>query len=557
MLFMKAALYARISTNEQRKESIDDQLRECRELCRRHNFSVVDEFGDRGRSGNEVNRPAYQSLLRAARRREYDVIVSHELSRLWRSESEMHAIKEELEYLNVHVVTDDGIDTRIVGMDILIAVKGAMAKQELRQIAHRTHRALKGLALDGRSAGGKCYGYIAATKSVSGKREIDEGQAREVQRIFAWYAAGKSPRWIADQLNEEGISSPGSNWHRTKRRRDGKWLASAIHGDPKRGSGILNNELCIGRYVWNRRRSRKKLRSGDREYLLRPVEEWITTAHPELCIVSEDIWQKVKARQRERAAHIGARVRRGLSKHQAYATGAYPKYLLSGLLQCGLCGSNLIVSGPAQGYVCATRVNGGLYACSNRLRLPRVRLEYLLLRWIHSILVGAGAEQCLLRAWRARSGGSSPATEYMAPLSDDGLHDLRDEISNLVNAIAHGALRSSPALADRLAEVELKLAAKAGGTAVHGGAGEIRTPRPLGFYEQFITTISARFQENPRETRTMLSEVIGGAVRLMPKEGMRELDVRCALSTTTFRLAQISSTFVPTRHPVNRGGEVW
>ncbi len=39
---MKAALYARISTNEQRKESMDDQLRECRELCRRHNFSVVD-----------------------------------------------------------------------------------------------------------------------------------------------------------------------------------------------------------------------------------------------------------------------------------------------------------------------------------------------------------------------------------------------------------------------------------------------------------------------------------------------------------------------------------
>lgn len=51
----------------------------------------------------------------------------------------MHAIQEELEYLGVHVVTDDGIDTRIVGMDILIAVKGAMAKQELRQIAHRTH----------------------------------------------------------------------------------------------------------------------------------------------------------------------------------------------------------------------------------------------------------------------------------------------------------------------------------------------------------------------------------------------------------------------------------
>jgi site-specific DNA recombinase len=120
---MKATLYARVSTNEQRKESIDDQLRECRELCRRHGFEVVAEVCDRGRSGNEANRLGYQQLLRAVRRRECDVIVAHELSRLWRSESEMHAIKEELEYLSVHVVTDAGIDTRIAGMDILIAIK--------------------------------------------------------------------------------------------------------------------------------------------------------------------------------------------------------------------------------------------------------------------------------------------------------------------------------------------------------------------------------------------------------------------------------------------------
>lgn len=390
---------------------------------------------------------------------------------------------------------------------------------------------------------------MAATKSASGKREIDEVQAREVRRIFVWYAAGKSPRWIAERLNEEGVSSPGADWHRTKRRRDGEWLASAIHGDPKRGSGILNNELYIGRYIWNRRRSRKKLRSGDREFLLRPSDDWITTAHPELCIVSEDVWRKVKARQRERAAHIGARVRRGLSKHQAYATGAYPKYLLSGLLQCGLCGSNLIVSGPAQGYVCATRVNGGLHACSNRLRLPRVRLEHLLLRWIHSVLIDAEAEQCLLRAWRARSGGNSPGTEYMAPIRDGYIQELRDEVSNLIDAMAHGALRSSSALADRLVEAELKLAAEVGNAAVHGGAGEIRPPRSLGFYEQFVGTIAARFQENSRDTHMTLADLIGGAIRLMPKEGTRELDVDCALSTTTFRLAQMSSAFIATRRP--------
>jgi DNA invertase Pin-like site-specific DNA recombinase len=121
----------------------------------------------------------------------------------------MHTINEELEYLNVHVITDDGIDTRIAGVDVLIAIKGAMAKQELRQIAHRTPRALKGLALDGRSAGGKCYGYIPATRSGSGRREINEAQACEVPQIFSWYAVGKSPRWIANRLNEKRVPSPG------------------------------------------------------------------------------------------------------------------------------------------------------------------------------------------------------------------------------------------------------------------------------------------------------------------------------------------------------------
>ena len=136
---MRSALYARVSTNEQRKESIADQLRECHELCGRHGFGVIGEFSDYGLSGSETNRPSYQRLLTAARQREFDVIVAHELSRLWRRESEMHAVREELVNLDIHVLTDDGIDTRIVGMDILITVEGAMAKQELRQTAHRNY----------------------------------------------------------------------------------------------------------------------------------------------------------------------------------------------------------------------------------------------------------------------------------------------------------------------------------------------------------------------------------------------------------------------------------
>ncbi len=73
-----------------------------------------------------------------------------------------------------------------------------------------------------------------------------------MQRIFEMYAAGVSPRNIAATFNAEGIPSPGAGWKRTVRRQDGKWLASAIHGDVNRGTGILNNQRYTGLVLWGR-----------------------------------------------------------------------------------------------------------------------------------------------------------------------------------------------------------------------------------------------------------------------------------------------------------------
>jgi hypothetical protein len=86
-------------------------------------------------------------------------------------------------------------------------------------------------ARDGKPTGGRVYGYIAARDSVSGERAIHRGQAETVRRIFTWYAGGKSPRWIAAKLNEEGVPSPGSVWNRTSDRLNAKrkrgWVATA------------------------------------------------------------------------------------------------------------------------------------------------------------------------------------------------------------------------------------------------------------------------------------------------------------------------------------------
>jgi hypothetical protein len=298
--------------------------------------------------------------------------------------------------------------------------------------------------------------------------------------------------------------------------------------------------MYIGRFVWNRRRSRKKLKSGEREYLLRPKEEWIVISHPELRIVSEDLCEKVKAHQREQAVRIGARVRLGLSKHRARATGTYPKYLLSGIVRCGVCGSNLVVSGPRQAYVCASRVN----ACANKLLLPRVRLEEQLLSWIHGVLVGDDALERVLRAWRLRNGGEGPDSESTASTGGDRRQDLRDEISNLVDVIAHGALRSSPRLAERLTQAELKPEAEEQRAALEQRVADAgSTPQSAQFYAQFVSASVKRLEENARETRATLREIVGGRIILMATEDRRELIVFCGLGRTTLPLAQLSRTF--------------
>ena len=103
----------------------------------------------------------------------------------------------------------------------------------------------------GFSGGGNAYGYkvVRRLKSdgelATGEREVDEDEARIVRRIFAAFAAGQSLKAIAKDLNRDRV--PGS---RGILSRD-----TAIRGHRQRGTGVLNNELYLGRLIWNRLRS--------------------------------------------------------------------------------------------------------------------------------------------------------------------------------------------------------------------------------------------------------------------------------------------------------------
>jgi hypothetical protein len=113
----------------------------------------------------------------------------------------------------------------------------------------------------------------AASRSMAA---INEPEAAIVRRIFAEFAGGKSPRRIAVDLNRDRVPGP----------RGGEWDASTINGNASRGTGILNNELYVGRLVWNRLRYVKDPTTGKRISRLNEPDRWIVQEVPELRIVA-------------------------------------------------------------------------------------------------------------------------------------------------------------------------------------------------------------------------------------------------------------------------------
>ena len=170
-----------------------------------------------------------------------------------------------------------------------------------------------------------------------------------------------APRSIARTLNGEGIPGPGGK----------PWGDTTIRGHVKRGTGLVNNELYIGRLVWNRLRYLKDPSTGKRVSRLNPETEWIVRDVPELRIVDDALWLAARARQAE-IAETFANVTAGVRQHhqQSRLSGLRrPKSLLSGLVTCGCCAGPYALRG-ADRFACSNHV--GKATCDNSRTIRRV-----------------------------------------------------------------------------------------------------------------------------------------------------------------------------------------
>src|SRR5579863_8872906 len=110
---LRAALYARYSTDKQDKTSCESQIRECRTFAARQGFIVVEVYRDDAHTGSDDQRPGYQQMLAASAAGEFDLIIAHAPDRLTRNSWELPRLQAELSFREQFVVTVDGaIDSR-------------------------------------------------------------------------------------------------------------------------------------------------------------------------------------------------------------------------------------------------------------------------------------------------------------------------------------------------------------------------------------------------------------------------------------------------------------
>lgn len=376
---MRAALYARFSTDLQRAASIEDQFRNCRKRAALEGWTVVATFADAAMSGSDANRPQYRSMLAAAGRREFDILIVDDLSRLTRDAVECERAIRRLEFIGLRIVaTSDGYDSTSKARKVHRGFKGLMNEIFLDDLRERVHRGLTGQAQKRYWCGGRPYGYrlkpvldssqldvYSQPSRIGTVLEIEESQAAIVREIFTRFADGASCLVISRELNARGVPSPGSTWKRKTRRCKG-WMGSAVRV-------ILRNPLYCGRVRWNVSQFVRDPDSGSYKRRRRPKAEWVEHQDESLRIIPNELFEKTQARTRA-----------AVNNDKRLKSGGKAKYLLSGLLVCNVCKAHYVIA-DARSYACSGHWNGR--ACSNNVRVRRDAIERTVLGGLRSDLL--------------------------------------------------------------------------------------------------------------------------------------------------------------------------
>ena len=387
---MKAVIYARYSSDSQREESIEGQLRECTEYAERNGITILRSYIDRALSARTADRPEFQRMIKDSEKGLFDIVLIWKLDRFSRDRYDSAHYKHILKKNGVKVVSaKENISNGPEGI-ILESMLEGYAEYYSAELSEKIQRGQKENALKCKNNGGNTpLGYVVGTDGVLA---VDPLTTPLVTEIFTLYDSGESISEITASLNGRGL--------KTK-----KGKAFKIGGV----SLILKNRKYIGEYQYG--------------------SVIIPKGIP--AIIDDDLFDRVQRRM-------------AFNKKAPAKAKATEEYLLTTKLFCGTC--ERLMAGES-GTSSTKGVKHYYYKCGGAKRKLGCKRKAVRKHWIERAAVLVTVQRVLQDDEISRIADSILALQNSEdttiPALKKQLADTERGIENMLNAIQQGVLTSS------------------------------------------------------------------------------------------------------------------
>ena len=380
---MKAVIYARYSSDNQREESIEGQVRECQSFAERKGYTVIRTFIDRALSGTRAdNRPEFQQMISDSTLREFQYVIVWKIDRFSRDKFDSVKYKYALKSSGVSVIfATEPIDGSPEGQ-MMESVFEGISVYYIKDLAQKTSRGMTENAIKGKFNGGTLtFGY---TIDENHHFQLDPVNAPIVLDVFTRYSEGETIRSIIDDINSK-MSNNGR-----------KFTYHFLNW-------MLNNRRYLGEY---------KFQDTVNNEAIPPI-------------ISQELFDKCQHRL-------------NVNKHKA---GSFKKnkekYLLTGKIFCGICGAT--ISGISGTGKCKSIYR--YYKCMN-VKKHKCNKKPVQKELIENIVLNAALDifkdKALIRKISKACFDLQSKESPMLPALKRRLRENQKEIKNLMNAIKAG-----------------------------------------------------------------------------------------------------------------------
>ncbi len=394
---MKGVIYARYSSDNQREESIEGQIRENTAFAEKNGIEIVGAYIDRALSAKTDNRPEFQKMIKDSAKKTFDVVLVWKLDRFSRDRYDSAHYKRLLKKNGVKVVSATEAIADGSGGILLESVLEGMAEYYSAELAEKVSRGMTENALKCKFNGGNIpFGYQIDDEQ---HYQLNPVQAPLVAEIFNLYAGGESMKDIVEDLNAKGI----------RNNRGGRFNKNSL-------SNMFTNRRYLGEYRYK--------------------DVVVPNAIP--AIISEDVFNRVALRMEQ-------------NKHATGKSKASETYLLTTKLFCGKCLSMMVGDSANK----ASGVIYRYYKCASSKRhecdKKAVRKEWIEDLVINMILKYLNDGETVLKIADSLMDLIAEGNE-MIPVLEAQLKEIQSSIENVMKAIEMGII--TRATKSRLEELE-------------------------------------------------------------------------------------------------------